>query len=274
MRSKTAFFFMMAFVFGIAAVFLARQWLETQKQQHVTVTADNVPVTKVVVATKDLSLGDRIIADVVKEVDWPANSIPAGAFDSKEKLLASDPVVVRRFFANEPILASKLSGPEARATLSSQISDTLRAVSVRVNDVVGVAGFILPGDRVDVMVTRELENNKSITDVLLQNVKVIGIDQNASEDASGAQVVKAVTLEVGPRQAQKLVLGSKVGELSLALRNYLDVAATPARTITVADLRYADIAAGSEKKQRVRRAASGPSIVITRGTSSSAYRVK
>jgi pilus assembly protein CpaB len=279
MRTRTALFFMMAFVFGIAAVFLARQWLETQKNQKVTVTADNVQVTKVVVATKDLSLGDRIAADAVKEVDWPAGSVPAGAYDSKEKLLASDPVVVRRFLANEPILASKLSGPNARATLSSQISDTLRAVSVRVNDVVGVAGFILPGDRVDVMVTRELENDKSITDVLLQNIKVIGIDQNANEDASGTQVVKAVTLEVGPEQAQKLVLGSKVGELSLALRNYLDVNAVPVRTVTIGDLRYGDMAVGPETKQPVRRAvrrggSAGPSVVITRGTSSSAYRVQ
>lgn len=279
MRTRTALFFMMAFVFGIAAVFLARQWLETQKNQKITVTADNVQVTKVVVATKDLSLGDRIAADAVKEVDWPAGSVPAGAYDSKEKLLASDPVVVRRFLANEPILASKLSGPKARATLSSQISDTLRAVSVRVNDVVGVAGFILPGDRVDVMVTRELENDKSITDVLLQNIKVIGIDQNANEDASGTQVVKAVTLEVGPEQAQKLVLGSKVGELSLALRNYLDVNAVPVRTVTIGDLRYGDMAVGPETKQPVRRAArrsgsAGPSVVITRGTNSSAYRVQ
>ena len=278
MRTRTALFFMMAFVFGIAAVFLARQWLETQKQQKITVTADNVQVTKVVVATKDLSLGDRIAADAVKEVDWPAGSVPTGAFDSKEKLLASDPVVVRRFLANEPILASKLSGPKARATLSSQISDTLRAVSVRVNDVVGVAGFILPGDRVDVMVTRELDDDKSITDVLLQNIKVIGIDQNANEDASGTQVVKAVTLEVGPDQAQKLVLGSKVGELSLALRNYLDVNAVPVRTVTIGDLRYGDTAVGPETKQPVRRSthrgSAGPSIVITRGTNSSAYRVQ
>ena len=278
MRTRTALFFLMAFVFGIAAVFLARQWLQTQKQQTVVMSEDKVPLTKVVIATKDLSLGDRIGADAVKEVNWPAGSVPAGAFTSKDKLLATDPVVVRRFLANEPILASKLAGSNARATLSAQISEAQRAVSVRVNDVVGVAGFILPGDRVDVMITRELENDKSITDVLLQNIKVIGIDQNANEDASGTQVVKAVTLEVGPEHAQKLVLGSKVGELSLALRNYLDVNAVPVRTVTIADLRYGDTAVGLETKPAARRAAyrgpAGPSIVITRGTSSSSYRVR
>jgi pilus assembly protein CpaB len=280
MRTRTALFFLMAFVFGIAAVFLARQWLQTQKQQTVVMSEDKVPLTKVVIATKDLSLGDRIAADAVKEVNWPAGSVPAGAFDSKDKLLATEPVVVRRFLANEPILAAKLAGPNARATLSAQIGETQRAVSVRVNDVVGVAGFILPGDRVDVMITRELpgDDKKSITDVLLQNIKVIGIDQNANEDASGTQVVKAVTLEVGPEQAQKLVLGTKVGELSLALRNYLDVNAVPVRTVTIGDLRYGDKADGPETKPVARRAAyrgpAGPSIVITRGTSSSNYRVR
>ena len=269
---------MMALLFGIAAVFLARQWLETQKHQTVVVSDDKVPLTKVVIATKDLSLGDRIDADAVKEVNWPAGSVPAGAFESKDKLLAGDPVVVRRFLANEPILTSKLAGPKVRATLSAQISEAQRAVSVRVNDVVGVAGFILPGDRVDVMVTREIADSKSVTDVLLQNIKVIGIDQNANEDASGTQVVKAVTLEVGPDQAQKLVLGSKVGELSLALRNYLDVNAVPVRTVTVADLRYGDSAVGPETKAAPRRAAYsgtvGSKVVITRGTNSSSYSVR
>lgn len=270
---------MLAMAFGIAAVFLARQWLETQKHQTVVMSEDKVPLTKVVIATKDLSLGDRIGADAITEVNWPVGSVPAGAFDSKDKLLATDPVVVRRFLANEPILSSKLAGSKTRATLSAQIGDTQRAVSVRVNDVVGVAGFILPGDRVDVMITREVDDKgKSITDVLLQNIKVIGIDQNANEDASGTQVVKAVTLEVGPDQAQKLVLGSKVGELSLALRNYLDVNAVPARTVTIGDLRYGDTAVGPETKLPARRSfyrgAAGPSVVITRGTSSSAYNVR
>ena len=95
MRTRTALFFLVAFVFGIAAVFLARQWLQTQRLQ----TAANVPVSKVVIATADLSLGDRITAEQVKEVDWPANNIPAGAFMTTAQLLATNPVVVRRFYA-------------------------------------------------------------------------------------------------------------------------------------------------------------------------------
>ena len=277
MRTRTALFFLMALMSGIVAVFLARQWLMTQQQQTVVVSQDKVPLAMVVIAAKDLALGDRITSDHVKEVSWPAGSVPAGAFTSKEKLLASQPVVVRRFFANEPILAAKLAGPDSRATLSAQIGDTQRAVSVRVNDVVGVAGFILPGDRVDVMITREISQNNNVTDVLLQNIKVVGIDQNANEDASGTQVVKAVTLEVAPDQAQRLMLASKVGELSLALRNYLDVNAVPVRTITIGDLRYGDAGTGPDTKPTARRIVSRsvrPNIVVTRGTSSSSYQVR
>ena len=274
MRTRTALFFLVAFVFGIAAVFLARQWLQTQRAQT---TATNVSVSKVVIATRDLSLGDHITADHVTEVDWPANNRPEGAFATTAQLLATNPVVVRRFYVNEPILAAKLAGSKTRATLSSQITESQRAVSVRVNDIVGVAGFILPGDRVDVMVTREAgggDNANNITDVLLQNIKVIGVDQNANEDASGAKVVKAVTLEVGPDQAQKLILGSKVGELSLALRNYLDVNAVPVRTVTVADLRSGVVGLGTKQTARTAYRQSGPSIVVTRGTSSSSYKVR
>lgn len=270
MRTRTALFFLVALVFGIAAVFLARQWLQTQRQQATA----QVAVSKVVVAAKDMSLGDTISADAVKEVDWPADSIPAGAFTSKDKLLEGNPVVLRRFYANEPILAAKLAGSKARATLSAQISDNQRAVSVRVNDVVGVAGFILPGDRVDVMVTREVSQNNNVTDVLLQNIRVIGIDQNANEDASGSQVVKAVTLEVGPDQAQKLVLSQKVGELSLALRNYLDVAPVPVRTVNAGDLRYGSTGLEPKPLVRVAYRTSRPTIVVTRGTSSSSYTVR
>src|SRR5262245_11691271 len=118
MRTRTALFFVFAFVFGVAAVFLARQWLLTQRQGPQVVAAGQVALTKVVVATKDLAFGDRIKSDAVKEVDWPSTSVPAGAFDSVDKLVATDPVVVRRFAKNEPILNTKLAGPNARPTLS------------------------------------------------------------------------------------------------------------------------------------------------------------
>lgn len=280
MRSRTALFLLMALIFGAAAVLLARQWLQAQRSTGTVISTEQVALTTVVVATRELPFGTHLSADDVKEVRWPADGLPQGAFTSRDRLMAANPVVVRRFAANEPILASKVSGPTTRTTLSAQIGDTQRAVSVRVNDVVGVAGFVLPGDRVDVMITREAgaqgqNNNSRITDVLLQNIKVIGIDQSADEDASGARVVKAVTLEVSPEQAQQLTLSSAVGELSLALRSYLDVNSVPVRTVTVADLHYGGPVT-QPAQPIVHRAAyrrEGASILITRGTDSSVYRI-
>ena len=274
MTSRTTLFMLMALIFGAAAVFLARQWLLTQHATPGATAAANVAT--VVVAAKDLAFGMHLTADDLKEVNWPADSQPQGAFSSKDKLLASSPVVIRRLAANEPVLPSKLSGPTARTSLSAQIGESLRAVSVRVNDVVGVAGFILPGDRVDVMVTREIDKDHRITDIVLQNVKVIGIDQNADEDASGTHVVKSVTLEASTEQAQQLTLGASVGELSLALRNYLDVNSVPVRTVTVADLRYGgEVTPGAKPlPRRTSNRVAGASILVTRGTDSSVYRIR
>jgi pilus assembly protein CpaB len=117
----------------------------------------------------------------------------------------------------------------------------MRALTIRVNDVLGVAGFILPGDRVDILLTREIGKNRPITDLLLQNVKVLGIDQEASEDKEKPKVARAVTLEVTPRQTQKLTLATEVGTLSLALRNRQNAEAYPARTITVDDLKASEV---------------------------------
>ena len=121
---------------------------------------------------------------------------------------------------NEPILKWKITGPGQRASLSAIIDNGMKAVTIRVNDVFGVAGFVLPGDRVDVLLTRSESGNdkKQFTDVLLQNVRVLGIDQLADDRTEKTAVAKAVTLEVATQDAQKLVLAGTVGSLSLTLR--------------------------------------------------------
>src|SRR3546814_8468377 len=119
----------------------------------------------------------------------------------------------------------------------------MRAVTIRVNDVAGVAGFVLPGDRVDVLLTRDRTGveggnvaNNLLTDVLLQNVKVLGIDQDANQEKDKSSVAKAVTLEVSPQQAQKLALASQLGSLALMLRNLGDAEPEMVKTITTRDL--------------------------------------
>lgn len=128
--------------------------------------------------------------------------------------------------------------PPVRASLSSMIGGERRAITIRVNDVLGVGGFVLPGDRVDVLLTRSAANEIPATDILLQNVKVLGIDQEASDKKEAPMVARAVTLEVSAEEAQRITLGTQVGTLSLALRNLADTAesARP-RTIGLNDLR-------------------------------------
>ncbi|MCK5275102.1 MAG: Flp pilus assembly protein CpaB, partial [Alphaproteobacteria bacterium] len=150
-------------------------------------------------------------------------------------------VVLRSIQTNEPVLNSKLSGAGGKATLSTILDKEMRAVTIRVNDVNGVAGFVLPGDRVDVLLTREenqaSRNKNPITDFLLQNIKVLGIDQKANDDEDKPKVARAVTLEVEPFDAQKLALATTVGSLSLALRHEANADADYTRTVRVSDLK-------------------------------------
>ena len=187
------------------------------------------PETKtVIVAAVPLRFGSELTADVLAEVQWPAASVPPGSFASREALLSAGGkrTVLASIRKNEPVLASKITGPGQRGSLSAVIEDGKRAITIRVDDVVGVAGFVQPDDHVDVLLTRnerpanptaKVNSESAFTAVLLQNVRVLAIDQLADR---GAQVkpAKAVTIEVTTEDAQKVALAASVGQLSLALR--------------------------------------------------------
>ncbi len=241
MKGRAVFMLVTALVLAGFAVFLTRDWLQNQVRP-VVVQEQQIPLTTVVVANSPLYFGNRIGREHVREVEWPAAAVPPGVFETIDELLGGDDprVVLRRIEVGEPILASKITGEGERASLSALVSEDMRAITIRVNDVIGVAGFILPGDRVDLLLTRENGETQLITDVLLQNVTVLGIDQVAGDQETEPVVVKAVTLEVTPIQAQKVVLAAQIGTLSLALRNQIDVAATKRETITVADLQIGE----------------------------------
>jgi pilus assembly protein CpaB len=137
---------------------------------------------------------------------------------------------------NEPVLGNKITGPGQRATLSAMLRDGLKAATVRVNDIDGVGGFVLPGDHVDVSLTRQIDKTNATTEVVLQNVRVLAIDQIADERLEKPSVVKAVTLEVDVLGAQKLSLAASVGSLSLMLRKAGEANSQFARKITLDDL--------------------------------------
>jgi pilus assembly protein CpaB len=244
MSFRGIFMLMIAALLGGAAVFVARGWLEAQVPKPLIVSEKKGPAVElvtVVVARRDLFFGDKLVGDFVEETQWPAKLVPAGSFNSAKELLAQSRVVVRPIAKNEPILPAKLSGEGGRATLSSIVADDMRAVTIRVNDVLGVAGFVLPGDRVDILLTRELGKDNPITDIVLQNMKVLGIDQDANDESDKPKVVRTVTVEATPYQGQKLTLAAQVGSLTLSLRNHLDVQPAPQRTVTVADLGGSEI---------------------------------
>src|SRR3954471_5317523 len=233
-----------AVLFGVFAVFLAQSWLNGQAEMRMrNLEAQKKPaVTQtIVVATKPLRFGNELASSSLREGSWPEEALPSGAFRSISDIIDAGGrrVVLTAIDPNEPVLSSKITGPGQRATLSATLQDGMRAFTIRVNDVEGVAGFVLPGDRVDVALTRQKDangNNRSSTDIVLQNTRVLAIDQIADERNDKPAVVKAVTLEVDTAGAQKLSLAASVGTLSLMLRRAGESAVEATRVITLSDL--------------------------------------
>ncbi len=239
---------------------------------------------QVVVAARPIELGRALTPDMLRLQAWPAEALPAGAFTQISELTSGAArVALRAIEPNEPILASRVSGAGGRATLSATIAAGHRAVAIRVNDVVGVAGFVLPGDFVDVLLTRQEGNGYGgdqamRTDLLISSVRVLAVDQTANESGNDAQVARAVTIEVTPEDGQKVALAGQIGTLSLALRRADEIgagSATPSQeTIRIQDLRAeAEIRrpqASQPQRQSPARSVrtSGPSIEITRGFTS------
>ncbi|HYD29643.1 MAG TPA: Flp pilus assembly protein CpaB [Azospirillaceae bacterium] len=286
MKSRALIMLFFALILGGLSVFMARQWVQSNSGGSVA-EQPGMELTTVVVARVPLYFGNQLSRENLQEVQWPRATVPPGVFPSVEELLkdGQNRVALQTIEANEPVLAYKVSGLGGRATLSSVITDGMRAVTIRVNDVNGVAGFVLPGDRVDVMITREESQQQPVTDILLQNVKVLGIDQDASEKKDKPQVARAVTLEVTPEQAQKLTLGGTVGTLSLSLRNLANVDPASLRTITLKDLRVGEVMKDSQpvvavqaprKSTSVRSSGGGEggSVRIVRGINSTVVSVK
>jgi len=230
-----------AAVFGLLAVFVAQSWLNSQAEARLksleAQKTQPAPSQTLVVANRQLRFGNELAASALREVPWPTDTLPPGAFKTINELLSQGKrVVLTAIEANEPVLSSKITGQGQRATLSAVIGDGHKAMTIRVNDVDGVAGFVLPGDRVDIMLSRQLEKGAAVNDIILKNTKVLAIDQLADERSDKPSVAKAVTLEVDIAGAQKLALASQIGTMALALRKAGDAEPTASRPITLADL--------------------------------------
>ena len=229
-----------AVMFGLLAVFVAQSWLNSAAEQRMrSLEANKKTVTTktIVVAAKPLRFGNELVAGSLREVEWPDKALPTGAFSKIDEVVGgAKRVALTAIEPNEPVLSSKVTGPGQRATLSAMLRDGLKAATVRVNDIDGVGGFVLPGDHVDVSLTRQIDKTNATTEVVLQNVRVLAIDQVADERIDKPSVVKAVTLEVDVVGAQKLSLAASVGSLTLMLRKAGEANSQYTRKITLDDL--------------------------------------
>lgn len=206
----------LALIIGLAAAVFAAGWVSKQA---------NIASNKVVVAAIDIELGSKINPQMLTVTDWPSGSVPPGAFTDIKEL--QDRVVKVGVLRGEALLERKLAPAGTQGGLSAVIAEGKRAMTVRVNDVVGVAGFALPGNYVDVMVNAQQdkakgEENRQISKTVLEHVLVLAVAQESSRDDTKPKVVSAVTLELSPEDSEKLDLARSVGTLSLVLRNQVD----------------------------------------------------
>ena len=244
MRTSTIVMIAFAVLFGLLAVFVAQSWLNNQAEARMkSLEANKKPVNTrtIVVAAKPLRYGNELTPQALREIAWPQEALPNGAFATVADVMKDGKrVVLAAIEPNEPLLSVKVTGAGQRATLSALVRDGMKAVTIRVNDVEGVGGFVLPGDRVDIVLTRQVDKNSASNDLVLQNARVLAIDQVADERADKPTVAKAVTLEVDMVGAQKLSLASSVGNLSLMLRKAGEAAGGQSRRITLEDLSNAE----------------------------------
>jgi pilus assembly protein CpaB len=233
MRTSTVIILAVAVSMGGSAAYLTRSWLKDQTSAAVQ------PAGTIVVAAESLAYGTAMTSDNVVEIPWFSNTLPEGAFAIKDDLLnGGRRVVLSPLKRGEPVLRSKITGPGQRASLASLLDEGKRAVTVSVDDVRGVAGFVLPGDFVDIVIIADDGSPKrqSYSDILLEHVKVLAIDQVASEGEGQPTVAKAVTVEVTKEQAQKILLATSIGKLSLILARPVESKPDPNRRVSENDI--------------------------------------
>lgn len=255
-RQRKWFALVLALASGGAAGYLALNYLQSPG----TSRAEAAGSTQVAVAARDLALGTVVTAADVKMVDWPGTAVPPGYASRTMDVVGRG--LITAVSANEPLMTQKMAPKGAGGGLSIVIPEGMRAVSVKVDEVVGVAGFVLPGTRVDVLVTLNptSEREEMATRVILQNVQTLAAGQTIQRDAEGKpQTVTVITLLVDPVQAEKLTLAATEGQIHLALRNMLDLAVVETEGVRAAELVGSPVVAPAPTPSVARpaRAASG-----------------
>jgi pilus assembly protein CpaB len=252
-KRRVSYLFIIALVLGTGAAWLANSWI---LNRTVSVAEANADVVPVVVAALEIPFGKKIEGAQIKTVTMPRGFLPDGTFSNVEEVQGM--IASHAIFPGEIVVKGKVAEHMGGSTLAAVVNPEMRAVTVRVNDVIGVAGFLLPGNRVDVLTSR-VENRRAITRTLLQYIKVLAVDQTAATDQDDPVIVRAVTLEMTPGQAEELVKAREEGTIQLTLRNPID------------ETRLAE---KKETKVVQKKSATPPSVTIIRGTQVSYSKVR
>src|SRR5215210_4773339 len=254
-KSRPWFMLVLALTSGVVAALLALKYL---RERTTPLMASEPRKTNIVLSARNLPVGSVVTERDVKIVSWPGDAVPTGYIRSVKDAVGRG--VITPVAENEPLLEAKVSTKDAGGGLPIIIRDGMRAVSVRVDEIIGVAGFVLPGTRVDVMLTLEKGQDRpqAITKTLLQNVQTLAAGQSVTRDKEGKpQTVTVITLLVSPDNAELLALAGREGKLQLALRNTLDTLAV-STTGARADRLTPGSTSAVNRPQRTRAAAPAP----------------
>jgi pilus assembly protein CpaB len=269
MPLRTIATFAIAIVLGLVAVVLINSYIGSAKkvQQVQVQSGAGAPV---VVAAAPIQRGVAIQPQLLKVVNYPAGSVPANAFTTVSQLTSADKtqqrVAMRDLVPDEPVLSALVTAPGGKLNLATELDPGMQAVTLRTNDIQGVAGFVFPNDRVDLLLSRSVgqgDHAIGLTQVIAENVRVIAIDQSDDQEQTKPNVVRAITFEVTPEQAQSLTLAQTLGTVSLSLRHVQDAAPVNRLVTTAASFGFFSAPAA----HRTRPA--GPTVRVTRGADTS-----
>ena len=275
MQLRTIATYAVAIVLGLVAVILVRNSMASSAANA------NLNTVPVVVTAQAIPRDTQLQATMFKVVNYPRDAVPAGSFHTVAELMASgggNRTAQRTLAVNEVILAENATGSNESSTLSRTLEAGKRAVSIRSNDVAGVGGFIVPGDRIDVLATHASasKSDVTVTENLAQNLRVLGVDQTSSVDADKPNVAKAITVEATPEQAAAISLAQSVGSVTLVLRKPHDATEAQRRAITLSNMSTGEADPRppvTHEAHRVRAAAPAatPQVHVIRGVESTSY---
>ncbi|MGH8437793.1 MAG: Flp pilus assembly protein CpaB [Pseudomonas sp.] len=269
MSARTLTLVAVSLTLGLGAAWMANNWLNGRLN-----AAPDDNLQNVVVATVEIPFGQMVEAQQVAIVRMPKDAVPDDAFDSSEKVLGK--IATFALLRGDILRGARLAEHLGGSTLASLIAPDKRAISVRVDDVVGVGGFLLPGNRVDVLATKRSDgsSNDAESRTILEDLRVLAVDQTAGTDKTQPVVVRAVTLEMSAKEAEVLVKAQSEGKLQLALRNPLDAQKQPQAVTAAAPVKAAPPAAKPQPKPVANRSSGGGAVTIIRGTEVEVAKVR